>query len=333
MKHVRLAVRALFAAVLCCAALSGFAFAEAADNTAWVTLSKTANNTTAAQIVSNAAVTDGVVELTYNSDTLTYQDVEVDEAHVAMYSVNADESGVVRVSWVAPDEGSAIADGAMLFQVNFAGAADAEDVTLSGTINGADGSIVPIDGDTKVIPVDKSALKAQIDAAKALKSENYTAESWEALEQALQNAKSVYDNKDAAQSEVDAAAKALGDAIAALVPVEPAKVDKDALKAQIDAANKMDQSKYTEASWKNMQDALEQAKKIYDDPNATQEQVNAVLKALTDALNSLTVKPSSATSVKTGDNAKVALAVGAAVCAAAAGCAVLFMMKKKEANR
>ena len=74
---------------------------------------------------------------------------------------------------------------------------------------------------------DKTALQAAITAAEALNQDDYTAESWAALAQALAEAKTVNAKADATQAEVDAAAQALQAAIDALEekPAEPARTN------------------------------------------------------------------------------------------------------------
>lgn len=142
MKVVKQAARLLLLTVMVCAALAATAFA-ADDGSVWVDVAETTGGT-AAEIVTDASVTDGVVELTYNSSALTYESIEVAEDYVAMYAVNTDETGAVRISWVAPEEVPADVNGAGLFQVNFTGTAEEGDITLTGSVNGADGAPVPV---------------------------------------------------------------------------------------------------------------------------------------------------------------------------------------------
>lgn len=142
MKTMKRVVRSLLVMALCCAALVVTAFAET-EPAVWTELTG-ADGNTAAQIISDAAVTDGVLELTYDSSKLTYQNVTPDEAHVAMISVNAEEEGIVRISWVAPDRGQAVEEGALLMQVNFTGKASAKDVELGGSANDANGNAVTV---------------------------------------------------------------------------------------------------------------------------------------------------------------------------------------------
>ncbi|MBO5070832.1 MAG: discoidin domain-containing protein, partial [Roseburia sp.] len=65
-------------------------------------------------------------------------------------------------------------------------------------------------------PVDFSELETAIKSGEAVEEDNYTAETYEVVKEALKKAKEVLDDADATQDEVDAAVKALNDAIAEL---------------------------------------------------------------------------------------------------------------------
>lgn len=65
------------------------------------------------------------------------------------------------------------------------------------------------------IEVDKSGLQTAIDAAKALKAENYTAETWEVLTTKLAAAEKVYADPEATDYEVLLAIANLTEAIEA----------------------------------------------------------------------------------------------------------------------
>ncbi|MCI8497298.1 MAG: family 78 glycoside hydrolase catalytic domain [Clostridiales bacterium] len=73
------------------------------------------------------------------------------------------------------------------------------------------------------LSVDKEALAQAIDEAKGLNETDYTADSWANLVEVLAGAQGVYNNENATQAEVDTAAEALNNAIAALIiaPVTP----------------------------------------------------------------------------------------------------------------
>ena len=69
-----------------------------------------------------------------------------------------------------------------------------------------------------VIPEAKKPLLQEIESASNLKQGEYTAESWAALQKALQEAKKVQNNPQSQQEEIDKALKDLKDAISKLAP-------------------------------------------------------------------------------------------------------------------
>ena len=68
------------------------------------------------------------------------------------------------------------------------------------------------------IPVDTTALEAAIAKAKNLKAADYSEKTFTAMQKALTNAEAVLANAEATQEQVDAATKALTDAIDNLAP-------------------------------------------------------------------------------------------------------------------
>ena len=68
---------------------------------------------------------------------------------------------------------------------------------------------------------------------------------------------------------------------------EPAPVDKTALETALKAAGSLDESKFTAASWKAFQQVVAEAQAVYDNADATQEEVNAAGEALEKALEAL----------------------------------------------
>ncbi len=139
-----------------------------------------------------------------------------------------------------------------------------------------------------VIPeADKTALNTAITAAEALVEADYTAETWAAMQTALSEAKTVAANEEATQEEVDAAAKALNDAVTALEKPVVVIVDKTALNAAIEAAEALAEADYTAETWAAMAEALTAAKTVAADEEATQEEVDAAAKALNDAVAAL----------------------------------------------
>ena len=166
------------------------------------------------------------------------------------------------------------------------------------TVNGEDYDgmkeytiVVTKKGEEPEVPeVNKEALEQKITDAKAIKNENYTEASWNALQAAITAAEAVRDNADATQDDVDAQVTALETAINALEEKEPEKpeaVNKDELKKAIDAAKAIENENYTEASWNALQAAIAAAEAVRDDADATQDAVDAQVTALKKAVDGL----------------------------------------------
>lgn len=147
-------------------------------------------------------------------------------------------------------------------------------------------------------PADKKALTETVDKYKDLKQENYTDETWKTFAEALKTAQNVLADETATQETVDAAVKALNDAYKGLVKKELPNPDqpvvKDALKAAVDKNADKKQGDYTADSWAKFSAAMEAAKKVLNDPNATADQVSAALKGLEEAAAALTTGQSPA---------------------------------------
>ncbi len=140
--------------------------------------------------------------------------------------------------------------------------------------------------------VDKTALVETIAEAQLLNSEDYTNESWENLQVALNAAITVNANLEATQEEVDASVSALVAAIDDLVEktVDP-EVDKTALAAKIEEALSLNRGDYTEESWTNLLVAIADAIAVKENDEATQEQVDNALTALVAAIGALVKNP------------------------------------------
>lgn len=98
---------------------------------------------------------------------------------------------------------------------------------------------------------DYTALDKQIAAANGLNSAGYTSASWNAVSSALSAARSARSSSD--QSRVDAAAKALEDAIAGLI-----EMDYTLLKQALEAVNTFNQSEELGDLWQSLIDAVNQ---------------------------------------------------------------------------
>lgn len=140
-------------------------------------------------------------------------------------------------------------------------------------------------------PVDKTALVQAIQEAETFDKDIYTEETYGALENALSEAVKVVDNSEATQEDVNNAVKALRDAIEGLVKKEvPVEVDKTNLKNAIKDAQAVKKDDYTEESYKALKEALSAALEVAENPEATQEDVDNVERALRDAVKGLVSK-------------------------------------------
>ena len=142
------------------------------------------------------------------------------------------------------------------------------------------------------VPVDKSELQKLYDANSGKEQGNYTDESWKSFTTALEAAKAVLDNKAATEEQVAAATTALEKAVKGLTEKEPepVPVDKSELQKLYDANSGKEQGNYTDESWKVFETALESAKAVLDNANATEKMVQAAAEALKAAVAGLTEK-------------------------------------------
>ncbi len=160
------------------------------------------------------------------------------------------------------------------------------------------------------LTVAKENLLATINTAKEKLAEKdaYTPESVKELEEAVEAAQKVYDKEDSTKEEVDAAEKAVQEAQKALVkketPKPEAPVKKDELKAAVEDATKVvgDKEQYTEESLAALQSAIDKANAVLDNPEATQAEIDAAVKAVKEAKEALKVKEDNKDDNNKGDD-------------------------------
>ena len=136
-----------------------------------------------------------------------------------------------------------------------------------------------------VVTVDKTALDAAVTAAEAKVAEKdkYTPASWQKVADALVTAKGLQADTTAKQPTIDAAKDALNKAVADLV-LKAVKTD---LNTAIQTAEALNGDDYTAETWSKVTAALETAKALQTNENATQQQVNAAVEALNTAIGNL----------------------------------------------
>ena len=163
-----------------------------------------------------------------------------------------------------------------------------------------------------------SAKDSIEDKVTGLDSSKYTEATWTAFETELNEAIAVYEDLNAMQEEVNTAYSELVTAFLNLRLIP----DKSLLEELINKANGLNAVNYTKASFDGLTKALNEAKAVYENPNATQEEVNSAKDVLEKAINSLeanTTTPVDNTaktpvnngdttaSVKTGDESLVGM--------------------------
>ena len=137
---------------------------------------------------------------------------------------------------------------------------------------------------------DITNLSGLIEKVQKLNKADYTVDSWNNLEAAYNKALEVLENTTATQEQVDKACDDLDRAINALVKA-PIVADKTELLKAIEAAKDLVEKDYTSESWKTLQDALDAANKVVANKDATQEEIDAAVDAINDAIDKLEAKP------------------------------------------
>ncbi len=159
--------------------------------------------------------------------------------------------------------------------------------------------------------VQRVALQAAVDGAKAILADEeglkqYTAESVEAVRAALAEAERVLEEEAADQETVNAAARALMDAVTSLVVVDTdTRLDILIQKAEELLANR---DQYTSASINNLEDALAAAKETAGNSQASEEERNAAYTELEKAMASLVRKADKSELANALDKANAILA-------------------------
>ncbi|MCP1187452.1 S-layer homology domain-containing protein [Paenibacillus sp. 1781tsa1] len=151
-------------------------------------------------------------------------------------------------------------------------------------------------GKSYVVIIDKAKLKAKIDEINGkietgeLDTEEYTPETWQTLQTALEVAQSVFDDENATSEQVEKAYQDLVDAQEGLTKNPGTGIDTSALKSEYDRikAENLTEAEYTPGSWVALDNAMNEAERVLNDPTATQAQVDQALQDLTDARTGLT---------------------------------------------
>ena len=167
--------------------------------------------------------------------------------------------------------------------------AEAEDVSdavavTQAQINEAWGDLLDVIHLLSFQPGDKKELKGQLETAKEIAAqEGLDPSTLQDLKDAIAEAQKVYDDRDAMEAEITEMVEKLKDAIDAM----RLQADKSDLALRIETAESYDLTKYLDKGQKEFLEALAAAKTVYEDVNATQEEVDAANTALNTAMTQL----------------------------------------------
>ena len=199
--------------------------------------------------------------------------------------------------------------------------------------------------------VEKGELYDLAQQAQDIKNDGYTEDSWNALQEAINAAFDVYDDKDATAEEIQTAYENLQTAIEGLKkdePVDPEptpdSVNKDALWALLEKYDGYVSTDYTADSWAAFYSAYETASAVAQNDDATQDEVDAAVAALERAGAALVPASGSEKPDGSPDNeynqtekpadtsASMPIAPYACVTLLAAGAAFVAIRKKRTAK-
>lgn len=180
---------------------------------------------------------------------------------------------------------------------------------------------------------DKSELEALVEEVEGLDLDKYTKESVAALAEPLKAAKAVLEKEIVAvtQDEVDAATAKLKEAKNGLL------LKRGELEAEIKRAEKLDLSKYTDKTADALKKALETAKKVYNDSDATQQEIDEAARELAARIEDLAEKDAKSDTKSdnkggflpgTGDSTKIGVVMLVLLVSAAVIAIVVYKKKK-----
>ena len=134
-----------------------------------------------------------------------------------------------------------------------------------------------------VLSVDNEQLKSFVDDLSNLEQKDYTKDSWKQFQNVLKEAQDVVSNHDATKDEINDMYQKLLDAYNGLVTLN----DKSGLTDLISKADQLQEKDYTKDSWKQLVEALTQAKEVSAKEDATKEEINEAIFNLEKTMNAL----------------------------------------------
>ena len=159
--------------------------------------------------------------------------------------------------------------------------ADGQDVDRDLYDNGTNQQIID-DATQAILDAIANLLTDAIDNAQGVDTTGMTPVSAQNLEDAIDNGRTVADDNT---STADEMASAINDIVSALDGLTP---DKTELEEKIEEGNNTDTTGMTPESVQALEDAIAAGEEVYNDPDATVEEIQDAIQAIDDALNGLT---------------------------------------------
>ena len=166
-------------------------------------------------------------------------------------------------------------------------AASANPNSTTGQLNAAKDALN--DAWKALVPKDldeaRKVLDGKVATAENVDQSKYTPDTAKKLQDAIDNGKKVAADPNATKDQLNAAAKAIDDAMSGLVTKTDAA--RQVLDGKIATAEKLNQNNYTPETAKKLKDAIANGKKVSANKNATEAQLNAAAKVIDDAVKGL----------------------------------------------
>lgn len=154
-------------------------------------------------------------------------------------------------------------------------------------LNQAMGALVKKDTSGKV---NKADLQKAVDSAKALKEADYSRDSWNAMVAVRDKADNIIKDEAASQDSVNAMLRDLNKAVLGLAS-SSLDIDKTALSKELQGAAALNEKDYTQESWEAMHSVYLHAVIVFQNRNASQQEVNTAATALQKAVAGLVKNP------------------------------------------
>jgi len=272
-----------------------------APGTATITVSTVNGRKAECKItVTQAAVTKPITSITLSETTLTM--VEDEEKTLTATIHPSDTTDSHTLTWASSNENVAtVADG--VITAKSAGTATITVTSVNGkkasctvTVNAKEIPITSVTFDQNVVTIkagNNATLKATILPENTTQAKTLT---WASSDDSVASVvNGVINAKKAGTVKITATTV---NGLEATCTVYVYEINKDSLSTLIDNANALDADKYTATSYQTLTEAVKDAQDVLVDENATQDQVDQSVNALTSALDAL-VERASANSYQT----------------------------------